>query len=64
MKLLKTDPSQRISLDEICDHPWFINNPPIRQVFASEAPKAPLMEQTIKTNDYQVISPDGGITPS
>jgi len=32
MKLLKTDPQQRIKLDEICDHPWFINNPPIRKI--------------------------------
>lgn len=31
-KLLRTDPQQRIKLDEIVEHPWFINNPPIRQV--------------------------------
>jgi serine/threonine protein kinase len=31
-KLLKTDPSQRIKLDEIAQHPWFTSNPPIREV--------------------------------
>lgn len=31
-KLLKTDPSQRIKLDEISQHPWFTSNPPIREV--------------------------------
>jgi len=29
-KLLKTNPKQRIKLDDICDHPWFKNNPPLR----------------------------------
>ena len=31
-KLLKTIPAQRLALDEICDHPWFKNNQPIRHV--------------------------------
>ena len=29
-KLLKTNPAQRLPLDEICDHPWFKSNQPIR----------------------------------
>jgi serine/threonine protein kinase len=31
-KLLKTEPAQRIKLNEICEHPWFVANPPIRPV--------------------------------
>ena len=31
-KLLKTEPAQRIKLEEIALHPWFTSNPPIREV--------------------------------
>lgn len=31
-KLLKTNPAERLKLDEICEHPWFKNNAPIRPV--------------------------------
>jgi len=31
-KLLKTNPAQRIKLEEITEHPFFKNNPPIRPV--------------------------------
>jgi serine/threonine protein kinase len=31
-KLLKTDPEKRMKLEEICEHPFFVNNPPLRPV--------------------------------
>ena len=42
-KLLKTNPAERISLDEVVNHPWFKANPAIKPVGAQEAPvPAPL----------------------
>jgi len=38
-KLLKTNPAQRIKLEEITEHPFFKNNPPIRPV-AGQEPEA------------------------
>ena len=35
-KLLKTNPAQRIKLEEITEHPFFKNNPPIRPVAGLE----------------------------
>jgi serine/threonine protein kinase len=35
-KLLKTNPAQRIKLEEITEHPFFKNNPPIRPVAGVE----------------------------
>ena len=29
-KLLKTTPSERISLEEVTNHPWFKANPPVK----------------------------------
>lgn len=33
-KLLKTNPSDRISLEEVTNHPWFKANPPIKPIIA------------------------------
>jgi hypothetical protein len=33
-KLLKTNPVERISLEEVTNHPWFKANPPLRPVAA------------------------------
>lgn len=63
-KLLKSEPSQRIKLDDITEHPWFKNNPPMRPV----APGIPVKKNTsnqlnidghsgnIAKADYQVVS--------
>ena len=34
-KILKLNPSERLSLDEILDHPWFTQNPPLRNVLTN-----------------------------
>lgn len=31
-KLLKTNPTERIALDDIPNHPWFKANPPLKPV--------------------------------
>jgi serine/threonine protein kinase len=31
-KLLKTNPAERIKLDDIVEHPWLKSNPPLRPV--------------------------------
>ena len=36
-RLLKPNPQQRIQLQEICEHPWFRNNAPIRPVVTLES---------------------------
>lgn len=35
-KLLKTNPVERIKLDDITDHPWFKANPAIRTVLSND----------------------------
>ena len=35
-KLLKTNPAERIKLDDIVLHPWFKANPPIKPVGGQE----------------------------
>lgn len=60
-KLLKTNPSERISLDEILDHPWFQANPAIKPTVTAppvDAPpqKLPLVSDEIKKENYQVVS--------
>lgn len=35
-KLLKTNPQERINLDEVTNHPWFKANPPIKPVLSQE----------------------------
>lgn len=37
-KLLKINPSERIKLDDIVNHPWFKANPAIKPVAGQEAP--------------------------
>ena len=34
-KILKLNPSERLSLDEILDHPWFSQNPPLKPVLTN-----------------------------
>ena len=34
-KILKLNPNERLSLDEILDHPWFTQNPPLRHVLTN-----------------------------
>ena len=34
-KILKLNPTERLSLDEILDHPWFTQNPPLRNVLTN-----------------------------
>ena len=34
-KILKLNPSERLSVDEILDHPWFTQNPPLRHVLTN-----------------------------
>jgi serine/threonine protein kinase len=65
-KLLKTNPAQRIKLEEICEHPFFKNNPPIRPVVGitevGEETKDPV--QATATTDKvaaALISLDGNI---
>jgi len=58
--LLKSEPSQRIKLDDITEHPWFKNNPPMRPV-APGIPKKETSKQinidgNIEKVDYQVVS--------
>lgn len=56
-KLLKTNPAERIKLDDIIEHPWFKSNPAIRQVLAVNGKnQASLVGSVIKPNDYKVIS--------
>lgn len=56
-KLLKTNPQERIKLDEIVDHPWFKSNPPIRPVHTINGSNQPsLLASQIKQNDYKVIN--------
>ena len=67
-KLLKTNPAQRLKLDEICNHPFFKNNPPIRPVGPVHtdaapsttappgAPKTLQLDGKINKGDYQVVS--------
>lgn len=35
-KLLKTNPAERISLDEVINHPWFKANPPLKPVLSTD----------------------------
>lgn len=64
-KLLKTNPAERINLDEVTNHPWFKANPAIKPVLTQEVPppqaqaaaqKLPLDTETIKKENYQVVS--------
>ena len=34
-KILKLNPTERLSLEEILDHPWFTQNPPLRHVLTN-----------------------------
>ena len=34
-KILKLNPSERLSVEEILDHPWFTQNPPLRHVLTN-----------------------------
>ena len=34
-KILKLNPAERLSLEEILDHPWFTQNPPLRHVLTN-----------------------------
>ena len=34
-KILKLNPSERLSIEEILDHPWFTQNPPLRHVLTN-----------------------------
>ena len=34
-KILKLNPNERLSLEEILDHPWFTQNPPLRHVLTN-----------------------------
>ena len=34
-KILKLNPTERLSLEEILDHPWFTQNPPLRNVLTN-----------------------------
>jgi serine/threonine protein kinase len=56
-KLLKTNPAERIKLDDIVEHPWFKSNPPIRAVHTiNGSAQVSLLGTQIKSNDYKVIS--------
>jgi hypothetical protein len=60
-KLLKTNPQERISLEEVLEHPWFLGNPPVKPVTtvvapATEPTKLPLDSDIIKKENYQVVS--------
>jgi len=68
-KLLKTNPQERMSLNEVLNHPWFKSNPAIKPVAQLEmvtvgslekeaAPKekTPLVQSEIKKENYQVVS--------
>jgi hypothetical protein len=60
-KLLKTNPQERISLEEVLEHPWFQGNPPVKPATAVVAPpteptKLPLDSDIIKKENYQVVS--------
>jgi serine/threonine protein kinase len=35
-KLLKTNPAERIPLNEVTEHPWFKANPPLRPVLSQD----------------------------
>ncbi len=59
-KLLKTNPQERISLEEVLEHPWFQGNPSSKAFPASLVPsepqKLPLDSDIIKKENYQVVS--------
>ena len=61
-KLLKTNPQERISLEEVLEHPWFQGNPPLKAQPASnnvnppEPKKLELESDIIKKDNYQVVS--------
>lgn len=58
-KLLKTNPSERVSLEETLEHPWFQGNPPLRPMSAAapaEPIKLPLDSDVITKENYQVVS--------
>lgn len=60
-KLLKTNPQERISLDEVLEHPWFQGNPALKAPSTVVAPqveptKLPLDSDIIKKENYQVVS--------
>jgi hypothetical protein len=61
IRLLKANPKQRISLEEMKNHPWFKANPPIRT--APLKTKHTLQNGTplpktakVKSNEYEVVS--------
>jgi serine/threonine protein kinase len=58
-KLLKIEPSQRLPVEQILEHPWFQSIPPLRPVnFASPPDKASsrILEQALEKKDYQIVS--------
>jgi serine/threonine protein kinase len=56
-KMLKTNPQERISLEEMLEHPWFQGNPSTKQVAPTQLePQALLLSDPIKKENYQVVS--------
>jgi serine/threonine protein kinase len=56
-KLLKTTPSERLSLEEVTNHPWFKANPPLKPVITENANPAPVslkfeIDGDIKKENY------------
>lgn len=56
-KLLKTNPQERISLEEVLEHPWFLANPATKPAGQQPEPqKLQLDSDIIKKENYQVVS--------
>ena len=60
-KLLKSDPKQRMQLEDIINHPWFKNNPPLRPVLTKEVdptapPKVIDPNKPVSKGDYGIVS--------
>jgi len=59
-KLLKTNPNERMPLDEITNHPWFLNNPALKPVAVTQTvadrPTKLELDKEIKKDDYAIIS--------
>jgi serine/threonine protein kinase len=57
-KLLKIEPSQRIPIDKICEHPWFQSIQPLRPVqqLTLGSDNNQLMNTEVNKSDYQVVS--------
>jgi len=57
-KLLRIDPSKRLSCSQITDHPWFKSIPEIRPVNFITLPldNNKLLQENFGASDYQVVS--------